>query len=539
MLKKSIHKTVMQENESDSYIGTVLNNRYLIRDLIGKGGMGKVYIAEDVAKGGMPVVVKILYMSLFNKHISQRFAREIFIGSQLGRKSQHIVRLLSYGITEEHIPFYVMEYLQGKNLKQMLKNKPFSINQFLDVSTQICLGLECAHQGVKLKGETIPIIHRDIKPENIFVSEDNNFGSIVKILDFGIAKFMTERAGMTLTESFIGSLPYCSPEHIEGRKLLDGRSDIYSLGIIMFEMLTGKHPFSSEVQTFGDWYQAHHFQVTPEIEEVDPDVKVPQELKDLIQHCLSKEVDSRPQDVTCILSTLNKIKQTINTPADNTPKKEEESVKLIPAVSLTEKECWHRKWPANKPQKAIGFPYLLNTQQGLVPTFWAMLPQEEITIFLNAPTLTEFISKMNIYPMILWGIILYKEDSTFHRCLSYYLDLAANRSKIDKIIQKLAEIGYYHLLLFSLEEPQECSHVITINLNTNQRKELIFYLENRHTYNATISKIQAKTNLKFQYEQLRVRLVNSLVHNNTNRNNKLQEIISLIISKTSNLLKRI
>ena len=539
MLKKSIHKTVMQENESDSYIGTVLNNRYLIRDLIGKGGMGKVYIAEDVAKGGMPVVVKILYMSLFNKHISQRFAREIFIGSQLGRKSQHIVRLLSYGITEEHIPFYVMEYLQGKNLKQMLKNKPFSINQFLDVSTQICLGLECAHQGVKLKGETIPIIHRDIKPENIFVSEDNNFGSIVKILDFGIAKFMTERAGMTLTESFIGSLPYCSPEHIEGRKLLDGRSDIYSLGIIMFEMLTGKHPFSSEVQTFGDWYQAHHFQVTPEIEEVDPDVKVPQELKDLIQHCLSKEVDSRPQDVTCILSTLNKIKQTINTPADNTPKKEEESVKLIPAVSLTEKECWHRKWPANKPQKAIGFPYLLNTQQGLVPTFWAMLPQEEITIFLNAPTLTEFISKMNIYPMILWGIILYKEDSTFHRCLSYYLDLAANRSKIDKIIQKLAEIGYYHLLLFSLEEPQECSHVITINLNTNQRKELIFYLENRHTYNATISKIQAKTNLKFQYEQLRVRLVNSLVHNKTNLNNKLQEIISLIISKTSNLLKRI
>ena len=109
--------------------------------------MGKVYIAEDVAKGGMPVAVKVLYMSIFNQQISQRFAREIFIGSQLGRKSQHIVRLLSYGITEEYIPFYVMEYLQGKNLKQMLKNKPLTIKQFLDICIQICLGLECAHKG--------------------------------------------------------------------------------------------------------------------------------------------------------------------------------------------------------------------------------------------------------------------------------------------------------------------------------------------------------------------------------------------------------
>ncbi|CCH66856.1 serine/threonine kinase [Richelia intracellularis HH01] len=532
ILKTSIHKTIMQENESDNYVGTVLNNRYLIRDLIGKGGMGKVYIAEDVAKGGMPVAVKVLYMSIFNQQISQRFAREIFIGSQLGRKSQHIVRLLSYGITEEYIPFYVMEYLQGKNLKQMLKNKPLTIKQFLDICIQICLGLECAHKGVKLKGKIIPIIHRDIKPENIFFSEDGKFGSTVKILDFGIAKFMTERTGIKLSESFIGSLPYCSPEYMEGRKVLDGRSDIYSLGIIMFEMLTGKHPFSPGVQSFENWYQVHHFQIPPDIKEINPDVKVPEELKNLIKHCLSKEVDFRPQNVTSILNTLNEIKQTINIPTESILAKQQESVKLISAVSLTAKECWHQTWPDSKPKGVIAFPCLLNTQQGLFPTFWAMLPRKEITTFLNTTsTLTEFISKMNIYPMILWGIILYKEDSTFHRCLSYYLDLNTNSNKIDRIIHKLSEIGYYHLLLFSLEEPQECSHVITIHLNINQRKELLFYLENRHTYNVLMSKEQVKTKLKSQYEQLRVRLINNIINRNKSKKNKLQNIISLIKSK--------
>ncbi len=511
MLKTSIHETVMQGIESDSYIGTFLNNRYLIRDIIGKGGMGKVYIAEDVVKGGMPVAVKVLYMSLANQQNSQRFAREIFIGSQLGRKSQHIVRVLGYGITEESIPFYVMEYLQGKNLKQILKTQSLTIEQFLDPCIQICLGLQCAHEGVNLKGNITPVIHRDIKPENIFFSEDDKFGSVVKILDFGIAKFMTERAGMTLTESFVGSLPYCSPEHMEGRKLLDGRSDIYSLGVIMFEMLTGKHPFFSKTQSFGDWYQAHHFHTPPNLEEVNPQLEVPRKLNKLVMQCLSKEVDERPQNITSILNTLNEIKHDINNPSvDHASIQQSDSVQLIPTTALTEKECWQQHWPNNKPLKAIGFPHILNTQKGSIPTFWAMLPQEEISTFLNANTLTEFISNINIYPMILWGIIVYNEGSTFHRCLSYYLDLKSNSNKVEKIISKLAETGYYHLLLFSLEEPSKCSHVINISLTTNQRKELAFYIENKHTYSASISNNQSKSNLKFQYDQLRKRFANNL-----------------------------
>ena len=137
-------------------------------------------LAEDTAKGGMPVAVKMLSLSIANQQMSQRFGREIFIGAQLGRKSQNIVRVLSYGLTDEQVPFYVMEYLQGQNLKQIITSQPLTISKFLDFSLQICLGLECAHQGVSIKGEICPVVHRDIKPENIFIAEDIKKGGSSK-----------------------------------------------------------------------------------------------------------------------------------------------------------------------------------------------------------------------------------------------------------------------------------------------------------------------------------------------------------------------
>src|SRR6056297_2166409 len=112
---------IKPETEKDVYIGKFLNNRYLIKDLIGKGGMGRVYLAEDLAKGRIQVAIKILVMSLETQKMSQRFAREIFIGAQLGRKSRNIVRILSYGMTDDKTPFYVMEYLQGINLKKIIQ----------------------------------------------------------------------------------------------------------------------------------------------------------------------------------------------------------------------------------------------------------------------------------------------------------------------------------------------------------------------------------------------------------------------------------
>ncbi|MGF1990543.1 MAG: serine/threonine protein kinase [Nostoc sp. ZfuVER08] len=511
MTQNKIENMVGQKVELDNYIGQLLNNRYLIRDLIGKGGMGRVYLAEDTAKGGMAIAIKILSLSLSNQHMSQRFAREIFIGAQLGRKSKHIVRILSYGVTEDKIPFYVMEYLQGKNLKQILKVQPLTISQFLEISTQICLGLQCAHQGISLKGEIYPIVHRDIKPENIFLTQDAKHGEIVKILDFGIAKFLTERSGMTLTDSFIGSLPYCSPEHMEGRKLLDIRSDIYSLGVLMFEMLTGKHPFQTKSNSFGSWYQAHRFQIPPTLEEVNPQVKIPQGLQKILMNCLAKEVSERPSNINQILDELAKVNSLLEDASSSTKNNVEipSDMQLVPATFLSEKECLQKNWPKNKPVAPIGFPHLLHTPPRPIPTFWAMLPKQEIVKFLDKVHGTEFITKMNVYPMLLWVTVLYDNQPSLTKWLPYFLDLKDNKGQ--NIARSLAEVGYYHLLFFPLEDPNRCSHVITLSLTANQRQQIIDSLNMNQQLNESILPQEAKNLLKIEYEKLKLDIVRKLI----------------------------
>ncbi|MEH2213035.1 serine/threonine protein kinase [Nostoc sp.] len=511
MPENRIESMVGQKAELDDYIGQFLNNRYLIRDLIGKGGMGRVYLAEDTAKGGMPIAIKILSLSLSNQQMSQRFAREIFIGAQLGRKSKHIVRILSYGVTEDKTPFYVMEYLQGKNLKQILKIQPLTISKFLEICNQICLGLQCAHQGISLKGEIYPIVHRDIKPENIFIAEDSKKGEIVKILDFGIAKFLTERSGMTLTDSFIGSLPYCSPEHMEGRKLLDVRSDIYSLGVLMFEMLTGKHPFQTKSNSFGTWYQAHRFQMPPTVEEVNPQVKIPEILEKILMSCLAKEVSDRPQNINQILEDLEKVNSQVNNVIYSNSTdiiKVSLPLQLVPATLLSEKECLQKNWPKNKPIAPIGFPHLLQTPQRPIPTFWAMLPKQEIAKFLDKIHSTEFISKMNVYPMLLWVTVLYDAQLSTTKWLPYFLDLKDNKSQ--NIARGLAEVGYYHLLFFPLEDPTHCSHVTTLNLTAKQRQQLVDWLDISQQSNELILPSQAKNILKAEYEKLKLDILRNL-----------------------------
>jgi serine/threonine-protein kinase len=499
-----------QSDESDNYLGKFLNSRYLLKKVIGKGGMGRVYLAEDIAKGGMQVAVKILMVSIINQQMSHRFGREIFISAQLGRKSKNIVRVLSYGVTEEQVPYYVMEYLQGKSLKDILKLEPLSLPKFLEISQQICLGLYCAHQGVNYKDKIYPIVHRDIKPENILIDEDAKKPEMVKILDFGIAKFLTERSGMTLTDSFIGSLPYCSPEHMEGHKLLDVRSDIYSLGVLMFEMITGKHPFYTTSKSFGTWYQLHRFQTPPTFEEVNPQVKVPQQLQKLVMRCLAKEMDNRPQSVSEILDTLVQVKKELASQplvTSNSLVANDEKY-LVPLTTFSEKACLEKTWPKNKPISLIGFPHLLHTTQGVIPTFWAMLPQAEIAKFIQKKHITEFISKINLYPMVLWVTMLYDLQSSLNRWLSYYLDLQDPRGQ--QLVKTLATIGYYHLLFFPIEEPDRCSHVITLTLTASQRQQLADYVNLSQTTEALVLPAQAKNILKTEFEKVKLEIIQKL-----------------------------
>ena len=155
---------------TDNNFGRRLANRYELMDSIGQGSMGKVYLAEDMLLGGVPVAVKFLAQTLLNERMTQRFMREAMTCAQLGNNSIHVVRVTDYGVADDEIPFYVMEYLKGKNLGQVIQPQPLPVPRFLGFIRQICLGLETAHRGITLNGQVVPIIHRDNKPSNILVT---------------------------------------------------------------------------------------------------------------------------------------------------------------------------------------------------------------------------------------------------------------------------------------------------------------------------------------------------------------------------------
>jgi eukaryotic-like serine/threonine-protein kinase len=286
---------------SDPNIGRKISNRYELVELIGQGSMGKVYLAGDSLLGGVPVAVKFLSQTLLNEGMRTRFFREAMTCAQLGQKSMHVVRVTDYGVNEDDIPFYVMEYLKGENIGRLVHKKPLPVPRFLGLVRQILLGLRTAHNGILVKGEVVPIIHRDIKPSNILVTSDPSMGELVKILDFGIAKLM--QAGSEQTSTFMGTLAYASPEQMEGREL-DSRSDIYSLGVMMYQMLSGTLPVKPANNTFGGWYKVHRLAKPKPLTDFDSAVKVPKALEMVVMDCLAKHREDRPGTIDQIIEAI-------------------------------------------------------------------------------------------------------------------------------------------------------------------------------------------------------------------------------------------
>ena len=279
----------------------------------------------------------------------------------------------------------------------------------------------------------------------------------------------------------------------------------------MFEMLTGKHPFQTKSNSFGTWYQAHRFQIPPTPEEVNPQVKIPQALEKIVMSCLAKEVSDRPQNINQILKNLEKVNLQINDGISNNSSdiiNLSFPVQLVPSTLLSEKDCLQKNWPKNKPIAPIGFPHLLQTTERAIPTFWAMLPKQDITKFLDKIHGTEFISQISVYPMLLWVTVLYDTQPSMAKWLPYFLDLKDNTSQ--KIARSLVEVGYYHLLFFAIEDPDRCSHVTTLSLTANQRQQLINCLDMSQHLNESIQSNQAKNLLKADYEKLKVDILQKL-----------------------------
>ncbi|QKQ74785.1 serine/threonine-protein kinase [Nostoc sp. TCL240-02] len=483
----------------------LLANRYQLKQLIGSGGMGEVFLANDILLGGIPVAIKFLTQTVVDSKMQQDFAREALMSAALSQKSLHIVRAYDYGVNEKGKPYYVMEYLCGKSLKDLI---PLSLSMFLILSRQICLGLQCAHQGINIDGKICPLVHRDIKPANILVIPDPILAQLVKILDFGIARFLNYASTASTSRGFNGTLPYCSPEQLDGEKL-DSRSDIYSLGVMMFEMLTGKKPWEPETDYFGAWYKAHHFEQPKTIADVKPTLKIPQKLNNLIMSCLAKKSCDRPQNIAQILQVLNSLEQSNFTSVPTSLSSD--SILNRPLDSglpiIVEQSCRQLLWPQNKPTQEIVFPQLIDTAQGSMTALWLMLPKQEIKNYALSTRYNQFIFMTSPHPMLLWVTVLYNRQLA-PKWLPCYLDMQNSQNL--RMVTLLAENEHYPLIFFTLEAPHSCANVLSSRIEPTQRQILKTWVQQTHSLPPASVPQVSKQLLKQQYKQMQSRILQHL-----------------------------
>ncbi|MBD7910403.1 MULTISPECIES: Stk1 family PASTA domain-containing Ser/Thr kinase [Clostridium] len=294
-------------------IGEILGNRYEILEQIGEGGMSIVYKAR-CNKLNRNVAVKILKKELSgNEDIVNKFKREATAIATLS--DNNIVNVLDVG-TQEELNYIVMEYVQGKTLKEVIKEfGKLNYETTIKIGTQIAKALECAHKN--------NIIHRDVKPQNVLVTEDG----VIKVTDFGIAK-SADSATLTNTTTIMGSAQYFSPEQAKG-SFVDTRTDIYSLGIVLYEMVTGKLPFEADSPVT---IALKHIQ-----EEVVPpkqiNSRIPDSLNKLILKAMEKDPNKRYQTAKELINDLQKIKEDPNAVIDKVEDDNDGRTIVMPAVN--------------------------------------------------------------------------------------------------------------------------------------------------------------------------------------------------------------
>lgn len=488
----------------------LLANRYQLKNVIGSGGMGEVFLANDMLLGGIPVAIKFLAQTVSDPKMQKDFAREALMSAALSQKSIHIVRAYDYGVNEQGKPFYVMEYLSGNSLKDLI---PMPLEMFITLTRQICLGLQSAHEGIKMDGKIYPLVHRDIKPANILVIPEPILGHLVKILDFGIAKFIHSSVTLSTNKGFRGTLPYCSPEQLEGEEL-DSRSDIYSLGVMMFEMLTGEKPWQPETDYFGAWYKAHHFEPPKAIADVKPHLQIPPALNDLIMACLAKRPSDRPANIGMVMQVLDSLNQSINLKENQElgrKHKHPSTPKIISAAELplaAEHKYGKFIWPQNKPIQEIVFPQLLDTKQGSVASLWLMLSQPEINSRKLSNCYNQFIFITSPHPMLLWLTVLYNRELS-PKWLPCYLDMQNPQNH--QLVYSLAENQRYPLIFFTLESPHSCTHIINSCIDSVQRQKLKAWVEQSKRLPPSSQSHLSKNLLKQQYKQMQSRIQQHLV----------------------------
>ncbi|MFW6023422.1 MAG: serine/threonine-protein kinase [Myxococcota bacterium] len=294
-------------SEPDALLGRVLDDHYRITARLGEGGMSVVYRAER--DDGPPVAVKVLHEELGDDPDQrERFEREA--RALFALQHPNILEVHDFGIVEGN-PYLVMELLEGSSLDVLLEEGPPDPATALDIARQFLAGLAFAHeQGV---------LHRDLKAENIFIQRAPDGRFIAKLLDFGLVKFVDdgrwgEARSLTTQGMIFGTPAYMSPEQTTGAPT-DARTDVYSAGVILFELLTGIWPFMEEDRV--SMFRAHFTKAPPTLAETHEDADFDPALEAVYQKALAKKPDDRFPDARAMLAALEAVPEPAARPKHN------------------------------------------------------------------------------------------------------------------------------------------------------------------------------------------------------------------------------
>jgi serine/threonine-protein kinase len=277
--------------------GTVLAGKYRVDRLLGEGGMGWVVVATHLQLE-QRVALKFMRAAggMGSTEAIRRFIREGRAAARI--QSEHVARVSDVGTLESGVPYLVMEYLEGQDLDSLLREQPqLPVPVAIDYAIQACEGLSEVHAA--------GIVHRDLKPANVFLARRSDGSVRVKLLDFGISKISAgpgapQEGSMTTTQALMGSPLYMAPEQMRSSKSVDARADIWSMGVIVYEMLAGHSPFPGDTLP----EVCARILAEPPAPLQDDRSDVPPELEALVLKCLAKDSRERFQDVSELAGAL-------------------------------------------------------------------------------------------------------------------------------------------------------------------------------------------------------------------------------------------
>jgi serine/threonine protein kinase len=295
--------------------GMVIRGKYEILERIGIGGMGFVYKGRHITFNELFAIKIVNDVIAGDTTFLQRFQTEAVVTRKL--RHPNAVRVEDFDYTEDGRPFIVMELVEGKDVGEILQSEgPFRVPRAIRIASQVARALGYAHK--------LGIVHRDIKPGNIILTTDEQGQEVAKVLDFGIAKLReavgNAKSGMTMTGMVVGTPLYMSPEQFMGKKAgteIDGRSDIYSLGVVLYQMVTARLPFDGD--TLYSIMMQHMEGVVRPPHEIAPELHIPEELSQIILMAIDKSREQRFQTAEAFANALEYVATSEPGISDGTP----------------------------------------------------------------------------------------------------------------------------------------------------------------------------------------------------------------------------